>query len=113
MTTEVTWKSARRQDGQNGQSKQESIICENTGLSQKTTGRIDDVCANCYKSKRCFEQRGLCSEYRSIESIREEVQAVMQSAKASSSAGDSHDQAPGCPEDVDGDQARGEGLLLG
>ena len=38
-------------------------------------------CEKCYKFGRCFEQRGLCSEYRDIEEIRKEVQAVMQSAK--------------------------------
>ena len=38
-------------------------------------------CEKCYKLSRCFEQRGICSEYRDIEEIRKEVQAVMQSAK--------------------------------
>lgn len=39
------------------------------------------MCDKCYKFGRCFEQRGICSEYRDIEDIRQEVQAVMQSAK--------------------------------
>ena len=38
-------------------------------------------CEKCYKLSRCSEQRGICSEYRDIEEIRKEVQAVMQSAK--------------------------------
>jgi len=39
------------------------------------------VCDKCYKFGRCFEQRGICSEYRNIEDIRAEIEAVMQSAK--------------------------------
>ena len=39
------------------------------------------MCENCYKINRCFEQRGICSEYRNIEDIRAEIEAVMQSAK--------------------------------
>lgn len=42
-------------------------------------------CEKCYKLSRCSEQRGRCSEYRNIEDIRAEIEAVMQSAK---SAGD-------------------------
>lgn len=41
-----------------------------------------NACEKCYKCKRCFEQRGQCSEYRSIDAIRNEVQAVMRSCKA-------------------------------
>ena len=40
----------------------------------------------CYKIFRCSEQRGRCSEYRDIEDIRQEVQAVMQSYKSAASA---------------------------
>ena len=39
------------------------------------------MCDKYYKSGRCFEQRGRCSEYRNIEDIRAEIEAVMQSAK--------------------------------
>ena len=39
------------------------------------------MCDKCYKFGRCFEQRGICSEYRDIEDIRAEIEAVMQSAK--------------------------------
>lgn len=31
------------------------------------------MCSKCYKKNRCFEQRGICSEYRDIEAIREEI----------------------------------------
>ena len=42
------------------------------------------MCKDCYKKERCLEreQYGKCSEYRSIEAIRNEVQAVMRSCKA-------------------------------
>ena len=45
------------------------------------------MCKDCYKKERCLEreQFGKCTEYRSIDAIREEVQAVMQSAKSSES----------------------------
>ena len=39
------------------------------------------MCDKCYKSGRCFEQRGICSEYRDIEDIQAEIEAAMQSAK--------------------------------
>jgi hypothetical protein len=39
------------------------------------------VCENCYKINRCFEQRGICSEYRNIEDIRAEIEAVMRAYK--------------------------------
>ena len=38
-------------------------------------------CEKCYKLSRCSERRGRCSEYRNIEDIRAEIEAVMQSAK--------------------------------
>ena len=41
-----------------------------------------NACEKCYKYNRCFERRGRCAEYRSIDAIREEVQAVMRSCKA-------------------------------
>ncbi len=45
------------------------------------------MCKDCYKKERCLEreQFGTCSEYRSIDAIRNEVQAVMQCAKSSES----------------------------
>lgn len=36
---------------------------------------------NANKIFRCSELRGRCSEYRNIEDIRAEIEAVMQSAK--------------------------------
>ena len=39
------------------------------------------MCENCYKINRCFEQRGICSEYRNIEDIRAEIEAVMRAYK--------------------------------
>jgi len=42
-----------------------------------------DECGKCYKFERCFERRGICTEYRSTEAIRQEIAAVMQSCKAS------------------------------
>lgn len=73
------------------------------------------MCKDCYKKERCLEreQYGKCTEYRSIDEIRKEIEDLNQSSRAASSASDSHDQVPGCREDVDRDQARGEGLLLG
>lgn len=46
------------------------------------------MCKDCYKKERCLEreQYGRCSEYRSIDAIRNEVQAVMQSCRSSESA---------------------------
>ena len=43
------------------------------------------MCKDCYQRERCLEreQFGRCSEYRSIDAIRNEVQAVMRSAKSS------------------------------
>ena len=73
------------------------------------------MCKKCYKKEQCSErdQYGRCTQYRRIDEIRKEIKDLNQSSRVASSAGDSHDQAPGCSEDVDGDTARGEGLLLG
>ena len=73
------------------------------------------MCKKCYKKEQCSErdQYGRCTQYRRIDEIRKEIEDLNRSSRVASSAGDSHDQAPGCPEDVDGDQARGDGLLLG
>lgn len=73
------------------------------------------MCKKCYKRGSCSErdQYGRCTQYRRIDEIWKEIEDLNQSSRAASSAGDSHDQASGCREDVDGDQARGEGLLLG
>ena len=38
-------------------------------------------CEKCYKLSRCSEQRGRCSEYRNIEDIRAEIEAVMRAYK--------------------------------
>ena len=66
-------------------------------------------CEKCYKLSRCFEQRGICSEYRDIEEIRKEVQAVMQSAKI---AGDKTAENRGISGDRPEHQARTERLFL-
>lgn len=67
------------------------------------------MCDKCYKINRCFEQRGICSEYRDIEDIRKEVQAVMQSAKI---AGDQDSENRGISGDRPGHQAGTERLFL-
>ena len=72
------------------------------------------MCKKCYKKEQCSErdQYGRCTQYRRIDEIRKEIEDLNQSSRVASSAGDSHDQAPGCPEDVDGDQTRSSGLFL-
>lgn len=67
------------------------------------------MCDKCYKFGRCFEQRGICSEYRDTEDIRKEVQAVMQSAK---SAGDKDSEDGRISGDEAGHQKGTERLLL-
>lgn len=52
-------------------------------------------CEKCYKISRCSEQRGRCSEYRDIEDIRQEVQAVMQSYKSAASAEAGNEECKG------------------
>lgn len=42
------------------------------------------MCDKCYKLSRCFEQRGRCAEFRDIDEIRNEIQAVMQASKLAS-----------------------------
>ena len=39
------------------------------------------MCDKCYKLSRCSEQRGICSEYRNIDDIRAEIEAVMRAYK--------------------------------
>lgn len=34
------------------------------------------MCADCYKLSRCFEQRGKCAEYRSLDDIRRELEEL-------------------------------------
>jgi len=67
------------------------------------------VCDKCYKFGRCFEQRGICSEYRNIEDIRAEIEAVMQSAKI---AGDEDSENRGIPRDRPSHQMGAERLFL-
>lgn len=67
------------------------------------------MCENCYKFNRCFEQRGRCAEYRDINEIRAEIEAVMQSAK---SAGDKTSEDGRVSGDEAGHQKGTEGLLL-
>lgn len=67
------------------------------------------MCDKCYKFGLCFEQRGICSEYRDIEDIRKEVQAVMQSAKIAEDEDSEDGRISG---DEAGHQKGTEGLLL-
>ena len=67
------------------------------------------MCDKCYKFGRCFEQRGICSEYRNIEDIRNEIEAVMQSYKL---AGDKTPKDGGISGDEAGHQKGAERLLL-
>ena len=67
------------------------------------------MCENCYKVNRCFEQRGRCSEYRNIEDIRAEIEAVMQSAKI---AGNEDSENRGIPRDRPRHQTGTERLFL-
>ena len=67
------------------------------------------MCENCYKINRCFEQRGRCSEYRNIEDIRAEIEAVMQSAKI---AGDQDSENRGISGDRPRHQAGTESIFL-
>lgn len=59
------------------------------------------MCKDCYKKERCLEreQYGKCSEYRSIDAIRNEVQAVMQSCRSSESAATKDKGAQGAGRD--------------
>lgn len=43
------------------------------------------TCKKCYQKENCCErdQYGRCTQYRSTEAIRQEIEAVMQSCKAS------------------------------
>ena len=67
------------------------------------------MCDKCYKAGRCFEKRGICSEYRNIEDIRAEIEAVMQSAKV---AGDKTAENRGISGDRPGHQTGAERILL-
>lgn len=67
------------------------------------------MCDKCYKFGRCFEQRGICSEYRNIEDIRAEIEAVMQSAKIT---GDEDSENRGIPRDRPRHQTGTERLFL-
>ena len=67
------------------------------------------MCDKCYKFGRCFEQRGICTEYRNIEDIRAEIEAVMQSAKIT---GDEDSEDGGISGDKAGHQKGTERLLL-
>lgn len=71
------------------------------------------MCKDCYKKERCLEreQFGRCSEYRSIDAIRNEVQAVMQSAKSSESAATKDKGAQGTGRDK-GNQKATERVFL-
>lgn len=35
-----------------------------------------DECENCYQYARCIERRGHCTQYRSLEDIRKEIEAI-------------------------------------
>lgn len=67
------------------------------------------MCDKCYKFGRCFEQRGICSEYRNIEDIRAEIEAVMQSAKIARDEDSENRRVSG---DRPGHQAGTESIFL-
>lgn len=71
------------------------------------------MCKDCYKKERCLEreQFGKCSEYRSIDAIRNEVQAVMQSCRSSESAATKDEGAQGAGRD-EGNQKATERVFL-
>ena len=71
------------------------------------------MCKDCYKKERCLEreQFGKCTEYRSIEAIRNEVQAVMQSCRSSESAATKDESAQGAGRD-EGNQKATERVFL-
>ena len=71
------------------------------------------MCKDCYKKERCLEreQFGRCSEYRSIGSIKAEIEAVMQSAKSSESAATKDKGAQGAGRDG-GNQKATERVFL-
>lgn len=73
------------------------------------------MCKKCYKKAHCSErdEYGRCTEYRRIDEMRKEIADLNQSEKPSSGTDRVTDQAPGCREDVDGDQACSKRLLLG
>lgn len=51
------------------------------------------ACRECYKRKRCFEQRGVCSEYRSVKEIREEIRGTNDELDRDWNRGDRFDDA--------------------
>ena len=67
------------------------------------------MCEQCYKFNRCFEQRGICSEYRNIEDIRAEIEAVMRAYKVT---GDEDSENRGISGDRPRHQAGTERLFL-
>ena len=71
------------------------------------------MCKDCYKKERCLEreQFGKCTEYRSIDAIREEGQAVMQSCRASESAATKDKDTQGAGRD-EGNQKATERVFL-
>ena len=51
-------------------------IAAATGRSVPAIKQRLMACKECYKFKRCFERRGVCSEYRSVRGIREAIKNV-------------------------------------
>ena len=39
------------------------------------------TCSDCIHYKECFERRGACKEYKTLEEIRKEIESVNQSQK--------------------------------
>ena len=68
-------------------------------------------CEKCYKLSRCYEQRGRCSEYRNIEDIRAEIEAVMRAYKVAASAEAGNEECKG-EQEVQGNSHHVKGLLL-
>ena len=69
------------------------------------------MCENCYKINRCFEQRGICSEYRNIEDIRAEIEAVMRAYKVAGAAEAGNEKCKG-EQGVQGNSDHVKGLFL-
>ena len=89
-------------------------ICKNCEYYQDETHTpTGKGIAYCYKKERCLEreQFGRCSKYRSIGSIKAEIEAVMQSAKSSESVS-AEDGRIRQDEGVNGNQEATERVFL-
>lgn len=70
-------------------------------IAQISAGIMTD-CKKCYKVRRCFEQRGICAEYRNIEEIRAEIESLNREFASPATGGNEGarpDYRPGAQED--------------